>query len=376
MKKYSKLIPILLCIAFATSACGKKPTAEVTNPIGDTKEKIYQNKLDVLRPMAYGNINNLNLEPGSYLSIIGRSKKNSYWDEVKAGAEQAVDDLNEMLGYEGADKIKLNYSAPKKTDDVNEQINILDEELARDPIAIGIAASDASACLTQFDSARESSIPIVMFDSGSEYKDVAATCSTDNTLAAITAANNLASSIDEIGEIVIFVQDSTSTTSQGREQFFLKTIKKKFPQIKVSGIYHFDELEQYKDKITAETKSEKENITQSDVIKWILEKHPNLKGIYTTNLDVTQEVAHTVKALNRTDLKIVGFDGGKEQLALLEDGTLEGLIVQNPFGMGYATVVAMARASLNMGNEAFIDSGYTWVTAANLEEDSILKMMY
>ena len=120
----------------------------------------------------------------------------------------------------------------------------------------------------------------------------------------------------------------------------------------------------------------KEDINQSDVIKWILEKHPNLKGIYTTNLDVTQEVAQTVKALNRTDLKIVGFDGGKEQLALLEDGTLEGLIVQNPFGMGYATVVAMARASLNMGNEAFIDSGYTWVTVANLEEESILKMMY
>lgn len=376
MKKYRKLIPIILCAAFVTSACTKAPTTEVTNPISDTEEKIYQSKLDVLRPMAYGNINKLNLEPGSYLSIIGRGKGNSYWDEAKAGAEQAVDDLNEMLGYEGDDKLKLNYCAPKKTDDVNEQINILDEELARYPIAIGISAIDASACMTQFDSARESSIPIVMFDSGSEYKDVAATCSTDNTLAAITAANNLASAIDETGEVVIFVQDSTSTTAQSREQFFLKTIKKKYPKIKVSKIYHFDELEQYKDKIIEETKSEKKTITQSDVINWILEKHPNLKGIYTTNLDVTQEVAQTVKALNRTDLKIVGFDGGKEQLALLEEGTLEGLIVQNPFGMGYATVVAMARASLNMGNEAFIDSGYTWVTTATLEQDSIQKMMY
>ena len=376
MKKYSKLIPILLCITFMTGACAKAPTTEVTNPIGDTEEKIYQSKLDVLRPMAYGNVDKLNLEPGSYISIIGRSKDNSYWDQVKAGAEQAVADLNEMLGYEGDDKISLNYSAPKKTDDVNEQINILDEELARYPVAIGIAAIDANACMTQFDSALETSTPIVMFDSGSEYKDVAATCSTNNKAAAQTAAVKLATAIEESGEIALFMQDSKSMTAVQREKTFLSKIKKDYPNISAVQVYRFDELEAYAEKIAEEEQIAIENIEQKDVIQWILEKHPNLKGIFTSNLDVTQEVANTIKALERTDLKIVGFDGGEEQLALIEEGILEGLIVQNPFGMGYATVVAMARASLNMGNEAFIDSGYTWVTTATLENNSIQKMMY
>ncbi len=376
MKRYCKLIAIILCMAFILSACTKKPTTQVVNPAGNTEDNIYQSKLDVLRPMAYGNVEKLNLEPGSYLSIIGRSKGDSYWDEVKAGAEQAVADINELLGYEGADEIKLNYSAPKQTDDVDEQINILDEELARYPVAIGIAAVDASACMTQFDSAKETSIPIVMFDSGSEYKDVTATCSTNNTAAAQTAATKLATAIEETGEIAIFVQDSKSMTATQREKAFLNKLKKDYPDVSAVQIYHFDELATMAEQIATEKEVDAAEVTQKDVIQWVLEKNPNLKGIYTTNLDVTQEVANVMKELERTDLKIVGFDGGEEQLALLEDGTLEGLVVQNPFGMGYATVVAMARAALAMGNEAFIDSGYTWVTRANLEKNTIQRMMY
>ena len=48
----------------------------------------------------------------------------------------------------------------------------------------------------------------------------------------------------------------------------------------------------------------------------------------------------------------------------------------NPFGMGYATVVAAARASLNMGNEAVVNTGYTWVTKKNLKTDEVQKILY
>ena len=60
----------------------------------------------------------------------------------------------------------------------------------------------------------------------------------------------------------------------------------------------------------------------------------------------------------------------------LEDGKVEGLIVQNPYGMGYATVVAAARSALNMANEANIDTGYAWVTQDNMEETAIKNMLY
>ena len=134
MKKRWKIIVGILCIALVGTACSKKKVndgEEQQTTITKTgkEENENQSKLDVLRPIAYSNVENLNLEPGSYISIIGRNSGDSYWNEVKAGAERAVADINSMLGYKGDDKIRLNFSGPSESDDVDEQINILDEEL-------------------------------------------------------------------------------------------------------------------------------------------------------------------------------------------------------------------------------------------------------
>ena len=67
-------------------------------------------------------------------------------------------------------KSKSHINAPSHEGDVDEQINILDEELDRYPIAVGIAVIDKTACEVQFDLAMENSIPIVEFDSPSDYQ--------------------------------------------------------------------------------------------------------------------------------------------------------------------------------------------------------------
>ena len=51
----------------------------------------------------------------------------------------------------------------------------------------------------------------------------------------------------------------------------------------------------------------------------------------------------------------MGFDAGKDQLDSLENGDVDGLIVQNPFGIGYASVIAAARTVLEIGNEADVN---------------------
>lgn len=391
MKKRWKLVASVLCVAILGCSCSLKPTNEgepretLVNKTGG-EENENQSKLDVIRPLAYSSVENLNLEPGSYISIIGRSSGDSFWKEVKEGAERAVADINQMLGYKGEDKIRLNYSAPSERDNVDEQINILDEELARYPVAVGIAAIDPTACQVQFDLATgNDNIPIVTFDSGSEYHGIVAACSTNNIEAARTAATKLSSAIEDSGEVAVFVQDSKSMTAKDREKGFIDEIKAEYPEISVVQVYHMDNLQEMAQVIAEEKNAEKtelepkvtaESITQEDVVKYILEKYPKLKGIYATNLDTTKLVTDVVKELKRKDLKIIGFDGGNDQMKLLKDGTVEGLVVQNPYGMGYATVVAAARAVLDMGNEAVIDSGYTWVTKDNMKKTTIKRMIY
>lgn len=386
-KKLVSLVAAMLSVSLCLGACAgdsdKKENKPATNT--NTEKDAVQSKLDVLKPSAYSSVDGLALEPGSYISIIGRYSGDSYWKEVEEGAKKAVADLNTALGYKGDDKIKLTYSAPEMRDDVNEQVNILDEELARYPVAIGIAAIDTTACTIQFDLAAENGTPIITFDSGSDYQNVGSHISTDNLAATKTAAAQLAYTMEESGEVAVFVQDSISMTAKQRLQGFLDTVAAEFPNISVVSIYHMDELEAMRQTIATEKNAAlaegqqailPENITQEDVVKYILEKHPNLKGIYATNLDTTQLVANVLGQLERTDLKFVGFDGGEEQMALLKKGVLDGLIVQNPYAMGYATVVAATRVALGLGNESVVDSGYTWVTPDNMNKKEIKKMLY
>lgn len=391
MKKMILITAIILCFLFILCACTDDSKKDETNNdspnTSESTETSEQSKLLAIKPTAYSHIDGLTLEPGSSISIIGRYADDSFWSQVEAGANYAVAALNDALGYTGNDKIKLTYSAPSNRDDVNEQINILDEELARYPIAIGIAAIDTAACTLQFDLASENSIPIITVDSGSDYQRVAAHIATNNLEAASTVASKLANSIGEEGEVAIFVQDSTSMTAESREKGFIDKITKDFPNISVVHTYHMDELETTAETIAFELNQalsadggdaqiDPSDITQEDVVKWILEKNPNLKGIYATNLDTTQLVGKVVSDLEKTDLTIIGFDGGKEQLELLENDVIDGLILQNPFGMGYATVVAAARVALDLGNESYVDTGYVWVTKDNLSESAIANMLY
>ncbi len=384
-KKLSFIIAMLCCASLLLGGCTQQQNSGDNPNSPNSPESKLQNKLDVIRPVAYGNVDGLSLEPGSYISIIGRHSNDSYWKEVESGAKKAIEELNTLLGYKGDDKIKLVYSAPEICDDVNEQVNILDEELNRYPLAIGIATIDTTACMIQFDLAAENGTPIVTFDSGSDYQQVASHIATNNIDAAKTAAAKLAHAIEEQGEVAVFVQDSVSMTAKNRLQGFLDAIDADFPNVSVASVYHLDELDTIRQTICDEKNAalsaeEKpitpESISQEDVIMYILEKNPNLKGIYTTNLDTTQLVADVISELERADLKFVGFDGGEEQMELLEDGVLEGLIIQNPYGMGYATVVAAARVALGLGNESFVDTGYTWVTKDNMKTAEIKQMLY
>lgn len=390
MKKRFRMMALVLSLALLGSGCSKTPAnggestnANVNNTANTEDEN--QSKLDALNPDAYGNVEGLTLEPGSYISIIGRYSGDSYWKEVEAGAKQAVADINTLLGYKGDDKIKLTFSAPSERDNVDEQVNILDEELARYPVAIAIAAVDTTACQVQFEAAADNGIPVVTFDSGSDYADIASHVSTNNIEASKTAANKLATLMERSGEVAVFVQDSFSMTAKEREQGFVEELAASFPDVSVVNIYHLDELGTMAANIAAEknaalAEGEQEvdpaSITQKEVVQYILEKNPNLKGIYATNLDTTQLVADVLSSLERDDLYFVGFDGGEEQLKLLEDDVVDGLVIQNPYGMGYAAVVSAARAVLELGNEAFVDSGYTWVTKDNMKEADIKKMLY
>ena len=70
----------------------------------------------------------------------------------------------------------------------------------------------------------------------------------------------------------------------------------------------------------------------------IFKKHPNIKGVFIT----TSRAFHAVNALkriNRSDIKLVGFDLIDENLEYLNSENIDFLINQNPFRQGYLSLI-------------------------------------
>lgn len=383
-RKLRAVIPAILCVALAASACSKKE--ETPTFTGDkTEEPSYQANLDFVTPAAYSNIQGLNLEPGTYISIIGKDESSSYWKEVKKGVEQAVKDLNKTFGYSGEDKIKATFNAPDG-EDIDEQVNILDEELARYPDALGIASIDEDACKVQFDAAAENGIPVIALDSGNTYQGIQCTVKTNNTEAAKTSAYQLCNEIEDAGEVLLLASDSNSEAAKERLAGFQEEIKSGHPNVQIVDTIYCDQMDDLKKEIAeqknAAKKAEEPEITaddlsDEDVILYYMEQHPNLKGMFGTNVTAVQLGLSALKEAEKTDdIVLTGFDAGEAQIEALKNGEIEGLAVQNPFGIGYASVVAAARSILQTGNEALVDTGYVWVTNENMEDASIKNMLY
>lgn len=424
---------VLLAAAMSLSVCACAEEKKEPTFTGETtKEAEYQDYLNMIAPAVYGNVQGLTLEPGTYISIIGKSESTAYWKMLEKGVMQAAEDLNAALGYTGDDKIKVTYNAPTDDENIDEQVNILDEELARYPDVVGIASVDEDACMVQFDLATTNGIPIISLDSGNTYKGIQCTVKTDNEDAARTGAYKLADEIQE-GSVLLLVQDSQSEAAREREESFIAQMEKE-GTIDVAKVIYLDQLEQVKEEIIAdqseveettgeiatetteetvtstntpsptentveettvdntEAKTEKDNldeqvytevsqISDEDAIQYYIKKY-EIKGIFGTNPEATQLGLKAIEAFENVDeetedqIVLMGFDAGTAQITALKEGKIKGLVVQNPFGIGYASVIAAARTDLEIGNEAVVDTGYVWVTADNMDDESIQKMLY
>lgn len=385
-KRWITITAVVMATTFMICACGKQQEQTTTFTGKETEKPEYQGNLNAISPAAYNNVEGLNLEPGTYISIIGKDDSSSYWTNVKKGVMQAADDLNKELGYKGSDKIKVTYNAPAKSEDIDEQVNILDEELSRYPDAVGIASIDSAACSVQFDLATANGIPVISLDSGNEYKGIQCIVKTDNEDAARTGAYKLANEIGDEGQVILVVHDSNSETAKERAKSFEEEIKNNYPSVSIVETIYCDKLDDLKKKIAVEKdpnmsedlqKAAVEKMTDDEVMQYYLKKYSDLKGVFGTNESST---IFALEALQKTELAgkvaLVGFDISEEQTAAMKNGEISGLVVQNPFGMGYASVVAAARTVLQSGNEAVVDTGYIWVTKDNLEDESIQNMLY
>ena len=305
----------------------------------------------------YTSLEELNPEPGTRIAVVVKNTKTGFWKNVKKGMDDAVEDLNEKMGYKGEDKIKISFEGPGNETDVESQINIIDAVLSENPSILCLAAIDMESCQPQVEEATLNGIPVVVLDSGVQSEQVNAICATDNYAAGTEAAKKMAEALGEKGQVAIMAHVETSESSQKRVAGFTDEMKN-HPEIEIVNISY-----------------ENEETSMSELAEAGLKLYPEVKGYYCTNEIATNNVLDIVNTSDK-EVKVIGFDSGEKQIKAVKDGVELGMFAQNPYGMGYATIVAGVRADQGLENDAFINTGYQWIDSTSIELPEYKNYLY
>ncbi|MET4159756.1 ABC transporter substrate-binding protein [Agromyces sp. PvR057] len=287
-----------------------------------------------------------------YIALVSKGFQHQFWQAVKSGAEQAAEEFDVEITFEG----------PDTEADVDQQIQMLQTALDKSPAAIGFAALDSQAAGPLLQQAKDGNIPVVAFDSGVDSDIPVTTAATDNLAAAAEAAKHLAEAIDHEGKVALVVHDQTSVTGQERRDGFVQYMEDNEPGIEIVDIQY----------------GGGDQAKSADLAKAIIAANPDLKGIYGSNEGSAIGVVQAVKELgiDAATLAVVGFDSGKAQMDAIRDGLMIGAITQNPVGIGYETVKAAVEAIDGKDLPKTIDTGYYWYDVSNIDDDEIQAVLY
>lgn len=287
---------------------------------------------------------------GLEIAVIPKGLAHQFWLTVKAGAEAAGAEAGAEIVWQG----------PAKETEVAKQIGIVQDMMSRGVDAICLAACDENALVQTVQQATDRKIPVVTLDSGVKSDLPVSFVATDNIAGAKMAADTLAELIGGSGKVGVIPFVRGAATSEMREQGFK------------DGVAAHAGME-----IVANIPCDSDVAKAMNATQDMLTANPDLKGIFATNEPAAIGAAQALKSMGKTgEVKLVAFDAAEEEIAALKDGSIQALIVQNPFQMGYLAVKTAVAAIEGKEAEKRIDTGVTVVTMENFDQAEVQKLLY
>ncbi len=286
------------------------------------------------------------------VAVIPMGTTHEYWKSIHAGAEKAGGELDVQIVWKG----------PQKEDDRGQQISVVEDMIARRVDGIVLAPLDRSGLRQVVAEARAAGIPTVVVDSGLQGEEHISFVATDNRKGGELGAQRLVEVLGGKGNIILMRVMVGAESTMDREEGFLSEINK-HPDIKILSENQYGG-------ITTETAYQLgENL---------LNRFSNVDGIFCPNESTTFGMLRALTDAGKAgEVKFVGFDSSEKLITALEDGHLQGLVLQNPFRMGelgVKTVVEYVRDPSNTPAKR-VDTGVTVATPANRNDPEIARLL-
>lgn len=358
MKKAAVATVLMTGTILAVGLLGKNSSfAESVNADVRTEDEAEENGTD---NSAVQIDTSVSITPGSRIAVVSKGVEGEYWDMIHKGMEAAVKDVNAAYGFKSDDQIKMTFEGPSNELKVEEQVNTLDAVIAENPAVLCLSASDMNSCQAQLETASENDIPVIVFDSNvSEDQLITGFYGTDNDRVGEIAGEKMAEALNQKGEILIFAGQEKTESNQKRVSGFKNAIAD-YTEIEIVEELYADQVED-----------------MSVAMQEALAKYPDAAGVYCTNADMSE----LYLALEQTDEELpvmIGVDATTKQQAAVKDGKEYGIVSQDPYKMGYQTMMSAIQTTdsagaRELGTELLEPA---WIDAVNLENPEYNNYLY
>ncbi len=281
-------------------------------------------------------------EAAYQIAVVPKSVSFDFWNSVRSGAEAAAAEL---------DSVEVIWKGTSSESDIAGQVQIVESFINQGVDALVIAAADSRGLVPVLRQATEQGITVVTIDSNTEPQVGASFIATDNVAAARKAADLIAERTGGQGKVALVPYIAGASTSNERERGFEE------------GLSQHEGLD-----LVAKQYSDSDYTRAMSVTEDILTAHPDLDALFAANEPSVLGAAQAIKSRGLADqVTLVGFDASPREIEGVREGTIAGLIVQDPYRMGYEGVMRAYQAINGQSVPERVDSGSTVVTQENLD---------
>ncbi|HLH63354.1 MAG TPA: ABC transporter substrate-binding protein [Ktedonobacteraceae bacterium] len=290
---------------------------------------------------------------GKRVDVIVKATDSQFWQAMLAGAQAAGKDWGVQIGLFGA----------TSEADVSDQVSLVENSISRGVDAIVLAASSSQALNGVIDRARAQGIKVITVDT-----KVTTTSDgfigTDNTKAGAAAADRLGELLQKKGITTggILIESSVAgvQTIVDRDSGFQTELAARFPGLK----------------IIAHRYNNNDTPTALSDVNDVISANPNLVGIYADNNVSGDGVAQSLQENNAQNrIVAVGFDSDPQEINAIKAGTLQAIVVQNPYFFGYQGVVEAVMSAEGRFAPPSLDPGAVLVDSSNMNTPSVQKLL-
>ena len=285
------------------------------------------------------------------IAVIPMGTTHEFWKSVHAGALTAARELG----------VEIIWKGPLKEDDRNEQIQVVETLSGAGIDALVLSPLDDRALLRPVADARRAGIPTIVFNSALQGEEHVAFISTDNYQGGVIAARAMGRLTGGRGRLILIRLKVGVEGTTKREEGFLATLRAEFPAIAVLS-----------DNQYAGTSTEMAYQTMEN----LLSRFTGVDAVFTPNESTTFGALRALQDHGLAGKVIhVGFDASAKLIEALEKREVRGLVLQDPFAMGYLSLKTAVAHLRGEPYEKTVATALVLATPENMNEPTVRRLL-